>query len=124
MARGKKSGGRRKGTPNKKSSMDDLEKLLKPFTPAEIAKAFKKAKKSVGNGKTIIEHLAEKSFTDNSLALALLKKLTPDKRAKEEAVIPPGTEWADRTPRDVVEEMDNLTVGENPETQHNKGERK
>jgi len=116
MAFKKGEGGRKQGSKNKKKTdAEKLEKLLKDYTPESIAKAFKKAKKSVGKGKTIIEHLTEKSYSNPTLALALLRKITADKRIKEEAVVPTEGDWANRSPREIVEDMDNLTSSENPE---------
>ena len=116
MALGKKTGGRQKGSKNKKKSVaDKIEKLLQGYSPEAIAVAFEKARKR--NNKVpkrllpIIDHLCGKAYTDTTLALALLKKITADKRTKEETTIPKGTEWADSTPDQVVKKMDDLTIG-------------
>lgn len=114
MALGKKTGGRQAGAKNVQGSYKaDLDKLLKDYTPEAIAKGFKKARKKHGKV-AIIDHLCDKAYNDTTLALALLKKLTADKKSGEEIRRTEG-EWANKTPSDICEEMDNLTTGENPD---------
>jgi len=56
--------GRPKGTKNK-------------WSVTALEKAFAKAAKTHGK-KNILEHLADKAYNDNNLAIALLKKMMPD----------------------------------------------
>ena len=95
----KKTGGVKKGFTNK-------------FTPAAIQRMFNKVKKD-HEGVSILEHLCNQAYVDNTLAMNLLKKLLADKHPGEVERRTEG-EWADRTPREIVEEMDQLTLGEKP----------
>lgn len=47
------------------------------FTVAELQKAFQKASKK-HNNVSFLDHITDLAYTDNQVAIALLKKLLPD----------------------------------------------
>jgi len=88
--------GRPKGSKNK-------------FSAAQLQKAFARAKKK-NKGVAFLDHVCNQAYKDNALAIALLRKLLPDlKEVKTIGDSPIG--WAILTPSQVVEQMDQLTMG-------------
>ena len=114
MALGKKTGGRQKGSKNKKKSItDEIENLLQGYSAEAIVIAFEKARKRNNAVPKkllpIIDHLCGKAYKDTTLALALLKKITADKQTKALLELPKDTKWAKSTPDEIVRKMDKLT---------------
>ena len=89
--------GRPKGTSNKWS----IEKLQ-----CSLAKAA-----ALNNDVDFLDHICQKAYSDNALAIMIMKKLLPDLK-QIEAVIAPSGYWASKTPDECVEDMDNATLGE------------
>ena len=116
MARGRKTGGRKKGTPNRVTA---TKNILYQYTPKEVAAAFERARRRNGRKPKkllpIIDHLCDLAYKDTTTAFALIKKIQADKRTKEERVAPTDTEWATETPSSICNSMDDLTAGK-PET--------
>ena len=88
--------GRPKGTKNK-------------FSIAQLQSAFAHAQKK-NDGVSFLDHICDEAYKDNSLAIALLRKLLPDlKEVKTIGDSPIG--WAILTPSQAAEQMDQLTAG-------------
>lgn len=68
--------------------------------------------KSEHDGQSIIEYFIGVARQDNTVLIALMRKILPDLRQIEATIEHSDNEWADRTPRDIVNDMDNLTTGD------------
>jgi len=79
------------------------------YSAAQLQKAFARAAKN-HNGLAFLDHVCNEAYTDNALAIALLRKLLPDlKEVKTIGDSPIG--WAILTPAQAAEQMDQLTAG-------------
>lgn len=63
------------------------------------------------HSQSFLEYICDKAFADNKLLTALLKMMI-EKQADVIEVYD-NNEWADKTPSEIADEMDNLTSGDN-----------
>ncbi|KKM98893.1 hypothetical protein LCGC14_1153310 [marine sediment metagenome] len=86
------------------------------FSVCELKKAFKRAKKNnkIEPGVSIYDWLALQCYKDNTLAVALLKKIMPDVKQIEVIKKYEGG-YADMTPAEAAAQMDAATTGDIPD---------
>lgn len=64
----------------------------------------------LNNGKDFLDHICEKAYNDNQLAIMLLRKLLPD-LAQTSQIIEATGFFAHKTPDQICEDFDNTTMG-------------
>lgn len=96
--------GRPKGTKNK-------------FSLAHLQRAMEKAKKT-HSGQSLIESMCERAYTNDHVAIAILRKMLPDLR-QVDAIVDVGTiGYACLTPEQACADMDAATIGTKPKSKN------
>jgi len=80
------------------------------FTLGDLKKALDRAKEAHG-GVSLIDHLCNKAYEDNAVAIAILKKMLPDLRQVEALVDVKAIGFAALTPAEACASMDATTMG-------------
>lgn len=96
--------------PNNRGTPGRRKGALGKFSLAHFTRALKREAKKSGI-KSAYDHVAQQFFTDNTVMIALMRKLLPDMRQVEVIKQYEGG-YADMTPADACKAMDAATVGE------------
>lgn len=83
------------------------------YSLAYFTRALKREAKKSGI-KSAYDHVAQQFFADNTVMIALMRKLLPDMRQIEVIKQYEGG-YADMTPADACKAMDAATMGEKPD---------
>jgi len=82
------------------------------FSLYDLHKALDRAKNNHG-GVSLLDHLCNIAYVDNTVAIAILKKMLPDLKRTEATVDVDVVGFAKMTPAEAAQAMDNLTTGNN-----------
>lgn len=89
------------------------------FSLVALRKALDKAKKS-HNGQSLYDSVCERAYTDNQIAVAILKKMLPDLK-QVDSVVEVGTiGYCSLTPAEAAKAMDEATTGKRPKKKKTK----
>lgn len=82
------------------------------FSLADLQKSLDKAKENHGDV-SLLDHVCDKAYDDNVIAIAILKKMLPDLKRMEAIVDVDMVGFAIMTPAEAAAAMDSATTGEN-----------